>query len=75
MVIQSSGLGNSLNAIMSLTKTYDLPLPIIASWRGVQDEIIPAQVPFNAAIPKILDATGSHIRLAILTKNSGRLAM
>ena len=58
MVIQSSGLGNSLNAIMSLTKTYDLPLPIIASWRGVQDEIIPAQVPFNTAIPKILDATG-----------------
>ncbi|MFA6226110.1 MAG: sulfopyruvate decarboxylase subunit alpha [Methanoregula sp.] len=57
-VIQSSGLGNSLNAIMSLTKTYDLPLPIIASWRGVQDEIIPAQVPFNTAIPKILEATG-----------------
>ncbi|MEI8331526.1 MAG: sulfopyruvate decarboxylase subunit alpha [Methanomicrobiales archaeon] len=58
MVIQSSGLGNSLNAIMSLTRTYDLPLPLIASWRGVQDEIIPAQVPFNAAIPKILEATG-----------------
>jgi sulfopyruvate decarboxylase beta subunit len=58
MVIQSSGLGNSLNAIMSLTRTYDLPLPIIASWRGVQDEVIPAQVPFNAAIPGILDATG-----------------
>jgi sulfopyruvate decarboxylase len=57
MVIQSSGLGNSLNAIMSLTKTYDLPLPIIASWRGVQDEVIPAQVPFNSAIPGILDAT------------------
>ena len=58
MFIQSSGLGNSLNAIMSLTKTYDLPLPVIASWRGVQDEVIPAQVPFNAAIPGILDATG-----------------
>jgi len=58
MVIQSSGLGNSLNAIMSLTRTYNLPLPIIASWRGVQDEVIPAQVPFNAAIPGILDATG-----------------
>jgi sulfopyruvate decarboxylase subunit beta len=42
---------------MSLTKIYDLPLPIIASWRGVQDEVIPAQVPFNSAIPKILDAT------------------
>jgi sulfopyruvate decarboxylase subunit beta len=58
MVIQSSGLGNSLNAIMSLTKTYDFPLPIIASWRGIQDEVIPAQVPFNAAVPGILDATG-----------------
>jgi sulfopyruvate decarboxylase subunit beta len=41
---------------MSLTKIYDLPLPIIASWRGVQDEVIPAQVPFNSAIPAILDA-------------------
>jgi len=58
LVIQSSGLGNSLNALMSLTKTYDLPLPILASWRGVENEIIPAQVPFNAALPKILDATG-----------------
>jgi sulfopyruvate decarboxylase beta subunit len=57
LVIQSSGLGNSLNALMSLTRTYDLPLPIIASWRGVQDEVIPAQVPFNSAIPGILDAT------------------
>ena len=44
--------------MMSLTKTYDLPLPVIASWRGVQDEVIPAQVPFNSAIPGILDATG-----------------
>jgi sulfopyruvate decarboxylase beta subunit len=58
MVIQSSGLGNSLNALMSLTCTYHLPLPVLASWRGVQDEVIPAQVPFNAAIPKILEATG-----------------
>jgi sulfopyruvate decarboxylase subunit beta len=58
MVIQSSGLGNSLNALMSLSRTYDLPLPIITSWRGVQDEAIPAQVPFNSAIPGILDATG-----------------
>ena len=32
--------------------------PILASWRGVENEVIPAQVPFNAAIPGILDATG-----------------
>jgi sulfopyruvate decarboxylase len=58
MVMQSSGLGNSLNALMSLTRTYDLPLPILASWRGVQNETIPAQVPFNAAVPSILNAIG-----------------
>jgi sulfopyruvate decarboxylase subunit beta len=56
MVIQSSGLGNMLNALLSLSRTYDLPLPVIASWRGVYKETIPAQVPFNAALPGILKA-------------------
>jgi sulfopyruvate decarboxylase len=58
MHIQSSGLGNSLNAIMSLTVTFGLPLPILASWRGVEREAIPAQVPFNRAVPRILEALG-----------------
>ncbi|MEN6609337.1 MAG: sulfopyruvate decarboxylase subunit beta [Methanoregulaceae archaeon] len=58
MVIQSSGLGNMLNALLSLHRTYDLPLPIIASWRGGDTEKIPAQIPFNRALPKILDAAG-----------------
>jgi sulfopyruvate decarboxylase subunit beta len=69
IAIQSSGLGNMLNAIMSLTKTYDLPLPILASWRGVENELIPAQVPFNAAVPQILDATG--IPYTIIRDSSG----
>ena len=73
MVIQSSGLGNSLNAILSLTKTYDLPLPIIASWRGVQDEVIPAQVPFKAAIPKILEATGIPYTLVRTNEEFGKI--
>ncbi|KUG19562.1 MAG: sulfopyruvate decarboxylase subunit beta [Methanomicrobiaceae archaeon] len=58
MHIQSSGLGNSLNAIMSLTVTYGLPLPVLASWRGVEKEQIPAQVPFNRALPGVLEALG-----------------
>lgn len=40
MSIQSSGIGNMMNAIMSLTSYYDMPLPILASWRGVDDEKI-----------------------------------
>jgi sulfopyruvate decarboxylase subunit beta len=38
MIIQSTALGNSINAIMSLTVTYKLPLPIIASWRNPLSE-------------------------------------
>jgi sulfopyruvate decarboxylase subunit beta len=56
MFIQSSGLGNMLNALLSLSRTFELPLPVIASWRGVYQETIPAQIPFNAALPGILKA-------------------
>ncbi|MBN1455006.1 MAG: sulfopyruvate decarboxylase subunit alpha [Methanomicrobia archaeon] len=56
MIIQSTGLGTVLNALMSLTVTYRLPLPILASWRGVYNERIEAQVPLGMALPKLLDA-------------------
>jgi len=58
VAIQSSGLGNMLNAILSLTVTFGLPLPILASWRGCEGEKIPAQIPFNRPLPKILAAAG-----------------
>lgn len=54
MSIQSSGLGNMLNAMMSLTACYGLPLVVLASWRGVDDEKIEAQKPFNTRIPQLL---------------------
>ncbi len=56
--IQSSGLGNMMNALMSLTSFYGLPLPILASWRGVDNENIEAQKSFNTKIPAMLDAFG-----------------
>ena len=58
MVIQSTGLGNMLNALLSLNVTYQVPLPIIASWRGVYNEKIPAQFPLGQALPDILKASG-----------------
>jgi sulfopyruvate decarboxylase subunit beta len=45
-----------MNALMSLTRTYELPLPIITSWRGVYKEKIPAQIPFNKNLPRMLKA-------------------
>jgi sulfopyruvate decarboxylase beta subunit len=56
MVIQSTGLGNMLNALLSLNMTYRLPVPIIASWRGVYKETIQAQVLLGQALPGILKA-------------------
>lgn len=56
--IQSSGLGNMMNAIMSLTDCYKLPLFILASWRGTESEKIEAQIPFNSRIPELLNVYG-----------------
>jgi sulfopyruvate decarboxylase alpha subunit len=58
MLIQSSGLGNSFNAIASLLKTYRIPVLIIAEHRGLYNENIPAQIPLGAALPGMLDAMG-----------------
>jgi len=56
MLIQSTGLGNLLNALSSLNFTYELPLPIIASWRGIYKEAIPAQVYWGTHLKAVLDA-------------------
>jgi len=69
VAIQSSGLGNMLNALLSLTVAFGLPLPILASWRGGPDETIPAQVPFNRSLPGILSAAA--IPFTVLSDRRG----
>jgi len=56
MLIQSSGLGNSFNAIASLLKTYRIPILIIAEHRGSYDEKVSAQIPLGVALSGMLDA-------------------
>lgn len=58
MVIQSTGIGNMLNALCSLNLTYDIPIPVIASWRGVYKEAIEAQWQLGRRLPEILAASG-----------------
>ncbi len=58
LLIQSSGLGNAFNALLSLSAFYRLPLPVLASWRGVFKEKIGAQIPFNRPLPAVLSAFG-----------------
>ena len=58
MLVQSTGFGNMLNALCSLTITYTLPLLILASWRGVYQEKIPAQIPLGESLPALFKAIG-----------------
>ncbi len=61
IVLQGSGLGNSLNALGSLVLAYQIPMLLIISERGRLGEFNPAQVPFGRAMPRILDALGIQL--------------
>jgi len=58
MFVQSSGIGNMINALLSLTGFYELPLVIFVSQRGIYKEKIEAQVPMGQRLPKILRGAG-----------------
>ncbi len=64
MFVQSSGVGNMINALLSLTKYYGLPLAVFVSHRGLAGEQIKAQVPMGKALIGILRASGiDYVRL------------
>ena len=56
VMLQSSGLGNSINALTSLFVPYEIPALIVISMRGDETEWNPAQVPMGRAVPGIFDA-------------------
>lgn len=58
LFVQSSGVGNMINALLSLTRFYQLPLALFVSRRGVHQEKIEAQVPMGQRLPRILQAAG-----------------
>jgi sulfopyruvate decarboxylase subunit alpha len=58
VMLQSSGLGNSLNAISSLLLPYQIPALIVISMRGDAGEWNAAQVPMGRAVRPVLDALG-----------------
>jgi sulfopyruvate decarboxylase alpha subunit len=58
VLMQSSGYGNSVNALASLAVPYQLPILMIIGERGVLGEFNPVQVPISRAIRPSLDAMG-----------------
>jgi sulfopyruvate decarboxylase alpha subunit len=66
MLVQSSGLGNTLNALGSLAMVYRIPFPLLVSLRGELGEFNPAQLHMGRAVPGCLDAlTIQHVTLRI----------
>jgi sulfopyruvate decarboxylase alpha subunit len=58
VLMQSSGYGNSVNALASLAVPYQLPVLMIIGERGVLGEFNPVQVPISRTIRPSLDALG-----------------
>jgi sulfopyruvate decarboxylase subunit alpha len=58
VMLQSSGIGNSLNAITSLLLPYQIPALIVVSMRGDAGEWNAAQVPMGRAVAAIFEAIG-----------------
>jgi sulfopyruvate decarboxylase alpha subunit len=58
VMLQSSGVGNSLNALTSLVLPYQIPMLVVVSMRGDVGEWNAAQVPMGRALPAIFDAIG-----------------
>lgn len=58
LLMQSSGLGNSLNALGSLCIPYQIPVLLFISLRGELGEWNIAQVPMGRGVRPILDILG-----------------
>lgn len=65
--MQSSGLGNCINALGSICIPWRIPLPFFISMRGESGEFNPAQMPMGRAVRPILEALG----LQYFTLNQG----
>ena len=55
ILMQNSGLGNSVNVLASLFKLYQIPIIMILSHRGTKGEFMSAQIPMGEATPGLLD--------------------
>ena len=56
LLMQNSGLGNSINALASLNILYGIPLLMIISHRGGKGEPVIGQVPMGRLTVPLLDA-------------------
>ena len=61
LLMQSSGVGNCINAIASITRACDFPLLMLVTMRGEWNEFNPWQVPMGKATEKVLEALNVNV--------------
>jgi sulfopyruvate decarboxylase alpha subunit len=64
VLMQNSGLGLAINALLSLTRLYELPLLLVVSWRGWSDDA-PEHLEMGRRLPELLEALDVPHRLAL----------
>src|SRR5438128_859804 len=58
VMLQSSGLGNSINALASLNVAFEIPTLMLITMRGGDGEWNPTQQPMGRAVRPILESLG-----------------
>ena len=61
LLMQSSGVGNCINALASITRACNFPLLMIVTMRGEWNEFNPWQVPMGKATEKVLSALDINV--------------
>lgn len=56
IMMQSSGIGNSITAITSILMAHSIPLVIIMSYRGSLYEYNPADTQLGTSLPKLMES-------------------
>ena len=58
VLMQNSGLGNSIGALTSLSLLYEIPMLLLISWRGYQGKDAPEHIIMGKATIKLLEDIG-----------------
>jgi phosphonopyruvate decarboxylase len=58
VIMQNSGLGTSLNAVVSLSLMYGLPAVLLVTWRGHGGKDAPEHLVMGEISPRLLDLVG-----------------
>ncbi len=63
VLLQNSGLGTALNALVSLPALYEVPVLLVTSWRGEEGRDAPEHVLMGEITPRLLDLAGIPFRV------------